>query len=119
MQEGVSEETLISARRRVGERRGGSSQAQSAYDEVKWQPNISALPQSAALQQATNNFEAARAQLADLQNGPSQADLDAAYAAVEQAQARLNQRAERPEEVAGRRGGAPACRTVGLVARRG
>ncbi len=101
VQEGASEEALISARAALANAEAALSQAQSAYDEVKWQPNISALPQSAALQQATNNFEAARAQLADLQNGPSQADLDGAYAAVEQTQARLDQLlAEQPEEVA-------------------
>ncbi len=101
LQEGASEDALINARAALANAEAALRQAQSAYDEVKWQPNISALPQSAALQQATNNFEAARAQLADLQRGPSQADLDAAYAAIGQAQAGLDQLlAEQPEDVA-------------------
>lgn len=101
VQEGPSEDAVINARAALANAEAVLSQAQSAYDRVKWQPEISALPESAALQQATNNYEAARAQLNELLSGPSQADLDAAYAAVEQAQARLDQlRAEQPDDVA-------------------
>ena len=65
------------------------SQAQSAYDLVKWQPNIDALPQSLHLQQATLQLEAARAQYDKLIKGATSDILAGAYAQISQARARL------------------------------
>jgi HlyD family secretion protein len=88
--EGTSEQQLIAARADLANAEAVLRQAQRAYDRVKWSNEIGALPESAALQTATNNFEAAQARLADLQSGPSQADVAGASAQVRQAQAQLN-----------------------------
>ncbi|HRW06842.1 MAG TPA: HlyD family efflux transporter periplasmic adaptor subunit [Caldilineaceae bacterium] len=88
--EGTSEQQLIAARADLANAEAVLRQAQRAYDRVKWSNEIGALPESAALQQATNNFEAAQARLADLQSGPSQADVANASAQVRRAQAQLD-----------------------------
>lgn len=87
--EGTSEQQLIAARADLANAEATLRQAQRAYDRVKWSNEIGALPESAALQQATNNFEAAQARLADLQRGPSQADIDNASAGVRRARVQL------------------------------
>lgn len=87
--EGASEQQLIAARADLANAEATLRQAQSAYNLVKWRNDLGATPQSAALQQATNNFEAAQARLADLERGASQADIAAASAQVRQASAQL------------------------------
>ncbi len=87
--EGTSEEQLIAARADLANAEAVLRQAQRAYDRVKWSNEIGALPESAALQTATNNFEAAQARLADLQSGPSQADVANASAQVRRSSAQL------------------------------
>jgi HlyD family secretion protein len=59
------------------------------------------LPESAALQRATNDYEAAQALLADLESGPSQADIASANAQVRRSRAALDTlRAAMPEDLA-------------------
>lgn len=87
--EGAGDQQLIAARADLANAEAVLRQAQNAYNLVKWRNDLGATPQSAALQQATNNFEAARARLADLEEGASQADIAAASAQVRQAQAQL------------------------------
>ena len=87
--EGASEQQLIAARADLANAQAVLKQAQSAYNLVKWRNDLGATPQSAALQQATNNYEAAQARLADLERGASQADIAAASAQVRQASAQL------------------------------
>lgn len=87
--EGASEQQLIAARADLANAEATLRQAQSAYNLVKWRNDLGATPQSAALQQATNNYEAAQARLADLERGASQADIAAASAQVRQASAQL------------------------------
>ena len=86
---GAGDQQLIAARADLANAEAVLRQAQSAYNLVKWRNDLGATPQSAALQQATNNFEAARARLADLEEGASQADIAGASAQVRQAQAQL------------------------------
>lgn len=50
-------------------------QAQAAYDRVKFRPDIAALPQSAALQQATFSYNAAKAAFDQAIAGPKPADV--------------------------------------------
>ncbi|MEM7534009.1 MAG: HlyD family efflux transporter periplasmic adaptor subunit [Chloroflexota bacterium] len=88
--EGASDQELINARANLFNAEAELSRAQSAYDLVSWSAEIGALPQSAALQTATNNFEAARARLTDLENGPTQSAVAAANAEVQRAQAQRN-----------------------------
>lgn len=66
-------------------------QAQQAYNEVKNQPNIGMLPQSAQLEQATVSFEVARAQAALTEEGPDQAQVAGALNQIAQAQSGLRQ----------------------------
>jgi len=87
--EGAGDQQLIAARADLANAQAVLKQAQSAYNLVKWRNDLGATPQSAALQQATNNFEAAQARLADLEAGASQADIAGASAQVRQAQAQL------------------------------
>lgn len=87
--EGASEQQLIAARADLANAQAILKQAQSAYNLVKWRNDLGATPQSAALQQATNAYEAAQARLADLERGASQADIAAASAQVRQASAQL------------------------------
>ena len=91
-------------------------EAQRAYDAVKWQNDVGMTPESAKLQQATIDYEAAKAdyevstepadqsdlqnaistaknaekQLADLQEKPNVADIAAAQAQVASAQQKLD-----------------------------
>ena len=65
-------------------------QAQAAYDKVSWSNEISALPESRALQEATNNYEAAKARYDALYAEPDADTLANAQARVQQAQAALD-----------------------------
>jgi HlyD family secretion protein len=57
-------------------------EAQAAYDQVSWRPNISMLPQSTSLEQATKDHEKAKLTCAQTVRGASTDDL-----AIAQAQA--------------------------------
>lgn len=87
--EGPSEDQLISARADLANAEAAVRRAQNAYNEVKWRNDVGALPQASELEQATNNLEAARARLADLQTGATAADINSAQSGIEQAEARL------------------------------
>jgi len=102
LQEGAGSGQLIAARTEVLNAAAVLQQAQAAYDKVKGNPDIGALPQSVQLQQATNAYNAAQARLADLEAGATNADLAGAAARVRQAQAQLDalKSAARPAEVA-------------------
>ena len=65
-------------------------QAQSAYDQVKDRSDIGMLPQSRDLQQATNNYEAAKARYDLLFAGPQADAVAAGRAQVQGAQAALD-----------------------------
>ena len=75
--------------------------AQSAYDAVKWDPAIGARPEALQLEQATGAYNVAKARLDALLSPPA-ADVAAARAQLQQAQARLArlEAGARPEEVA-------------------
>jgi HlyD family secretion protein len=65
-------------------------QAQSAYNQVKDRNDVGMLPQSRDLQQATNNYEAAKARYDLLFAGPEADAVAAGRAQVQQAQAALD-----------------------------
>lgn len=88
--EGASEQQLIAARADVFNAQAEVRRAQRAYNDVKWRNDIGALPQAADLERATNNLEAAQARLADLERGPTSADVSSANAQIRQAQANLS-----------------------------
>ncbi len=64
-------------------------QAQAAYDQVASRADVAMLPQSLALQQATNNYIAAKARYELLLADPDAEVVASARAAVMQAQAHL------------------------------
>lgn len=88
--EPADESALVAARADLYAAQATLTQAQSAYNQVKWRNDIGALPQSAALQQATIAVEAADARLALLESGPSSATVAAAAAEVARQQASLD-----------------------------
>jgi len=114
---GPSEAELIVARADMEKAAVALQKAQAEYDRVAWVPGLSALPQSAALQQAGIDYErakagyqllttppdeaqlkeaeseiaAARAQLESLKAGPSAAQIELAQSQVAQAQTALAQ----------------------------
>ena len=89
--EGASNQQLIAARAELKNAEAQLEQAQAAYDRVKSRPEISMLPQSLQLEQATNAYEAAQARYQDLVRLPSAADVRQAEAQVAQAEAQLEQ----------------------------
>lgn len=88
--EGAGDQQLIAAQTEVANAEAVLRQAQAAYDRVAGDPEIGARPESIQLEQATNAANAARARLADLQQGASDSEVAAARARVQQAQAQLD-----------------------------
>jgi HlyD family secretion protein len=70
--------------------RAARDQAQAAYDRIKSAPDAGARPESLLLQQATNNFNAEDAAYKDAQAPATEAELAAASAQVQAAQAALD-----------------------------
>lgn len=87
--EGADENALIAARAENAAAAAQLTQAQRAYDQVKWRNDIGALPESAALQTASINYEAAKARMAQLEKGATAATVSVASAGVRQAQVQL------------------------------
>lgn len=73
-------------------------QAQAEYDQVSWRTDIGALPQSTRLQQATTEYEAARAAYDDVAAGATADQLAQARANVAQAEANLQRLLDSPTE---------------------
>lgn len=88
--EGASDQQTIAAEADLANAEAIRRQAQAAYDRVAGNPDIGARPEAAQLEQATNGVNAAQARLADLQRGASTADISAARARVQRAQAQLD-----------------------------
>lgn len=88
--DGADDEQLIQAEAALANAEAALRQAQAAYDDVKWRNDVAALPQAAQLEQATNNYEAARASYDLLAAGAKESQIASARAQVEQAQATLD-----------------------------
>lgn len=88
--EGSSEQQLIVARAELANAEAALQQAQAAYDRVRAEPDIAARPEALQLQQATHAYEAAKARLAALKNGPTVAEVAIVRAQVQQAKAHLD-----------------------------
>ncbi len=88
---GPTADQLALLKAQVDTAQAALDQAQAAYDRAggSSNPNIGQLPQSLALQQATNNFKAASSALNDALTHPTSAELAGAKAQVDQAQAAL------------------------------
>jgi HlyD family secretion protein len=64
-------------------------QAQAAYDEIAWAGDVGDKPQAIALEQATLDYEAAKAQYERLVNGPTAEEIAVARAGITEAEAAL------------------------------
>ena len=88
--DGADDNDLVNAQANLRNAEAERSRAQSAYNEVRWRPDLGSLPQSASLQTATNNYEAAKARYDILAAGSKPAQIAAAQAEVTRAQAALD-----------------------------
>jgi len=87
--QGPTAEDLAIAESQVRQAEAFVKQAQSAYNQVKWMPEIGAMPQSAQLEQATLQYEAAKAQFEKIAQGSTQDVISGASAQVAAARAQL------------------------------
>lgn len=100
---GADSEDLTIAQAQLRQAEAAVRVAQSAYNEVSWNPKIGMMPQSLQLQQATLQFEAAQAQYQKIANGAGSEAIAGAYAQVAQAQAQISrlQEGANPEQIRG------------------
>lgn len=99
--EGITDEDRRLAESQLRLAQAAVTTAQAAYNEVRWMPNIGAMPQSLQLQQATLQVEAAQAQYDKVVKGATQDVIAGAYAQLAQARAQLQrlQEGAKPEQI--------------------
>lgn len=90
LRSGASDEEITAARGAMETAGLALQQAQAAYDQVAWMEEIREMPQALALQQATVQYEIARASYEALVRGASADDIAAAQAEVDRARASLS-----------------------------
>jgi HlyD family secretion protein len=83
--DGASQMQIESARADLANAEAVLKLRQADFDTVKFQPGSAARPESLALEQATNNFESAKARYNDLAQGPTASALALEKARVAQA----------------------------------
>ena len=88
--EGADEQQIIAAQAEFLNAAAVVKQAQAAYDRAKGDPQIGLRPEALQLEQATNQYNAVQARLAQLKKGASAADIAGARARVQRAQAQLD-----------------------------
>ncbi|MBV7339011.1 efflux RND transporter periplasmic adaptor subunit [Chloroflexi bacterium TSY] len=98
---GADVEDLAIAESQMRQVEAAVRRAQSAYNDVKWNPKISMLPQSLELEQTTLQLEAARAQYQKVLNGADDNVIAGAYAQLVQARTQLTNLEEgvKPEQI--------------------
>lgn len=74
------------------------NRARAAYEPVSWRPDIGMLPQSLNLENATLDYQIAKATYDRTVKGPSPEELAAAWASVESAKAQLERAMSGPTE---------------------
>jgi HlyD family secretion protein len=91
LDEPVDQNLIIAARADLDNAAAALKQAQAAYDRAggATNPYIAMSPQSLSLEQATNDYNAAKAKLDNLMKPPSAADIASADAGIASAQADL------------------------------
>ncbi len=88
--EGPNSNQRIAAQAAVANADAALRIAQAGYDRVKGQADIGARPEALQLEQATNNYNQALAQLRALDDPATAADIAGARAGVQRAQAQLD-----------------------------
>ena len=86
---GPDEEDQIARQAELLDAEARLTQSQRAYNLIAWRNDVGASPEAAALQEATNGVEAARARYNQLFAAPDADQIAAAQARIEQAQAEL------------------------------
>jgi multidrug efflux pump subunit AcrA (membrane-fusion protein) len=90
MYDGPDKNARIAAEAELSNAEAALALAQAAYDQVAGRPDVGMLPQSLQLQQATNNFQAAKAQYDALFAAPEAYRVAETRAQVKQAEANLD-----------------------------
>jgi HlyD family secretion protein len=86
---GPSQDDITAAAAEVRHAQLTLKQAQWDYDQVSYRGDIGAMPQASQLEQATIDFETARAKYNEAVKGPAQADISAARSQLAEAQSNL------------------------------
>lgn len=86
---GPSESVLTEAQADLQNAESALRRAQNAYNAVKWRNDIAMLPESQELEQATINYERARAKYQQVIQGASETQIGEAQAQVATAEAEL------------------------------
>jgi multidrug resistance efflux pump len=87
VQAGAAPAELTAAEATLRQAEAARRNAQSAYDQVAWANDIGARPESLRLEQATFEYERAKAQFDNVASGATPEDIQVARAQVGQAQA--------------------------------
>ncbi len=90
LEAGPSEEELRMALAALRKAEAALVQAQAAYDEIVWMEEVTEMPQTLALQQATLDYESALANYELVTRGALPEDLEVAWAGVESAKAQVD-----------------------------
>ena len=96
LREGPSEEEIIIAQADLERARIALEQAQTEYDKIAWWAGVGMTPQAANLQQASIEYESAKARYNLAIAGPTESDIKNAEAQVSQAQAQLENLLQSP-----------------------
>ena len=111
-QAGPSDDELTQLSAEMLRKQIALKQAQWAYDEVAYRGDVGAMPQASSLEQATIDYEVARATYKLAVKGPSEADVASARSQLAQAEAALATKLREPDEaeVAGAQAAVEAAR---------
>jgi HlyD family secretion protein len=93
---GPSQEDITVAKADMEKARIALEKAQADYDKISWQAGIGATAQASALQQASVDYERARAQYELTVDRPTDSELKQAEAQIAQARATLADLEEKP-----------------------
>ena len=99
---GPTEEDILIGKADVNAAAAAVQLAQAEYDKISWQAGIGATQQALALQEASTQYEVAKARYQKLIKGPTAEEIAVAEAQVGEAQAQLVKLREgpRPEDIA-------------------
>jgi HlyD family secretion protein len=90
LEAGAKPEELIVAQAAMDKAAVALQLAQSEYDKIAWQSGIGATQQAVTLQQASDDYESAKANYEALLRGATAEELDIARAAVEAARSQVD-----------------------------
>jgi HlyD family secretion protein len=96
VQAGPSQEDITVAKADMEKARIALEKAQADYDRISWQAGIGATAQASTLQQASVDYERARAQYELTVDRPTDSELKQAEAQIAQARATLADHEEKP-----------------------